>query len=58
MWRSAQYVNSDALKSVDNDDWDTDPDFVVSTEYVLILIIVGDVFFCFHCLNALIFFCH
>ena len=47
MWRSAQYVKSDALKSVDNDDWDTDPDFVVSTEYVLILIIMGDVFFCF-----------
>lgn len=36
MWKSAQYVNSDALKSADNDDWDTDPDFIVSINRVLI----------------------
>ncbi len=35
MWRSAQYVKPEALKSKggdddDDDNWDTDPDFVVS----------------------------
>lgn len=30
MWRSAQYVDTGRNNVNDGDDWDTDPDFVVS----------------------------
>ena len=50
MWRSAQYVKSEPISSIDGDDWDTDPDFVVRKQWNLSLcwVIIGILLFVLH----------